>query len=436
MASKFLATNKKGSRELFEERTTYKLDAFEVKPGSTTGNEAIKDFWDYDSTYYGRVNLSGRPIVPNSTRLRNLAGSGDNILYALDFVADAWANLKKTANNKINEGCLPIDNRDGTTESYIGPFEPVGAYQSIFKRYKSNMQAYYMRYEKTYLEDMGKYNEVLTFDHFVTSFNYYMFNAINGRLPYTLSTMVLSPYGSVMNTGLAISISDLSAGSDPEKEDDFMNNPRLNFYKNIAQEYGFYIDKNVPWRLVANLKSPALEPYIVKRFPGYTGLDSLFEEYYEPVTSLDVETMKGAMLNFYNAFAARRRFELIETRNGSCKTTVTTRRESISKETMNEMYQNSYWLKLYIKYRNLESTLGYSPEEIVKITKNAQDLEKGVDMDKAIDYIDYKFGGLTSVPRSYTYDSIAASLESSGLSPSEKTEAIQVAAKSENLIVY
>ena len=38
MADKFFATNKKNSRDLFEERTIYKLEAFEVKPGSIYGN--------------------------------------------------------------------------------------------------------------------------------------------------------------------------------------------------------------------------------------------------------------------------------------------------------------------------------------------------------------------------------------------------------------
>ena len=215
-----------------------------------------------------------------------------------------------------------------------------------------------------------------------------------------------------------------------------MKNPRINFYKNIAQEYGFYIDRNVPWRLVANLTSPAMEKYIINRFPGYNDLDSLFEEYYDHATDLDIGMIKDAMLNFYNAFAARRRFEVIETRKGMCKTTTTVRRESMTRELMDEIYPSSYWLSLYITFRNLEGFLKYEKAELDKIIKNAIDLEKAVDTEKAMEYINYKFGGLTSVPRSFAYDSLADSLVERGLSSKEKTKVVELAAQSENLIVY
>ena len=90
MADKFLATNKKNSRQLFEERTVYKLDAFEVKPGSVYGNEALKDFWENDNSYYGRLDPQQRIVLPKNSRLRNIKASSNTGLYALDFVADAW----------------------------------------------------------------------------------------------------------------------------------------------------------------------------------------------------------------------------------------------------------------------------------------------------------------------------------------------------------
>ena len=436
MADKFLATNPKTSRELFEQRTIYKLDAFEVKPGSVYGNEALKDFWEKDNSYYGRLDTRQRVILPKGNRLRNIKASSNTGLYALDFVADAWLHLKETADNKINEGCLPLENTDGSEEVYIGPFEPTRSYLNLIAQYNRKMKIYLITYETRYLKDGENYDKVLNFQDFLLSFNYFMINSGAGRLIYTLSNMALSPNASVLNTGLAIDISNLDAGDDTVKEDNFMNNTRLNFYKNIAQEYGFYIDRNVPWRFVANLTSPAMEKYIINRFPGYNGLDSLFEEYYDYATDLDIDLIKNAVLNFYNAFAARRRFEVVETRKGMCKTTTTVRRESMTRELMDEIYPSSYWLSLYITFRNLEGFLKYEKAELDKIIKNAIDLEKAVDTEKAMEYINYKFGGLTSVPRSFAYDSLADSLVERGLSSKEKTKVVELAAQSENLIVY
>ena len=436
MADKFLATNSKTSRELFEQRTVYKLDAFELKPGSTVGNQAIKDFWENDNTYYGRLDLDNRVIIPKYNRLRNLKASDVTTLYALDFVADAWLRLKETADNKIREGCLPLENRDGSEEAYIGPFEPVRAYADLVATNKRRAKIYASVYEKSFLEAGDNYKKILSFEDFLPSFRDFLINSGAGRMTYTLSNMVLSPLASVLNTGLAIDITDLSAGDDTVKEDDFINNPRLTFYKNIAQEYGFYIDRNVPWRMVANLGSPIMEKYIIERFPGYSGLESLFEEYYDHATDLDLELIKNGMLNSYNAFAARRRFEVVENKRGACKTTTTARRETMTREAMEEIYGNDYWLTLYITFRNLESSLNYEKAALDKIIKNAIDLEKAVDIEKAMEYINYKFGGLTSVPRSYAYESLANSLVERGLSSSEKTGIVQLAAQSENLIVY
>ena len=435
MADKFLATNKKRSRELFEDRTVYKQEAFEPTPGATTSNAAIRDFWDHDNIYYGRLDLDRRPIIPKSDYLRNLKASANKSLYALDFVADAWLNLKRTAENRINDGCLPLENTDGSPEPYIGPFEPFRAYRDLVATYTKNMKTYLVAYERTYLQQ-GNYDKVLNYDDFLESFNNFMLNQGSGRLLYTLSSTVLSPYASILNTGLAIDISDLAAGSDPEKEDDFINNPRLNMYKNLAQEYGFYIDKNVPWRLVANLESSMMKKYITKRFPAYSDLGSLFERYYDHTTNVDIDLMKNASINFYNSFAARRRFEVIETRAGTCRTTKTVRRESISREDAEELYPNSYWIKAYITFRNLENHLKYEPAALAKIIKNAVDLEKAVDMDKAKDYINYKFDSFTSVPRSFAYESLADSIKERGLSSSEQDKLIELAAQSENLIVY
>mgnify|MGYP003657860671 CR=1 FL=1 len=105
--------------------------------------------------------------------------------------------------------------------------------------------------------------------------------------------------------------------------------------------------------------------------------------------------------------------------------------------TIGSAYDDAYWVKLYIQLRNIESSLAYDSEAEAKIIKNAQDLTKKVDITKAIDYIDYKFGGLTNTPVSFAYRDLSTTLGESGdYSASEKEEIIKFAAHSENIIVY
>jgi hypothetical protein len=289
---------------------------------------------------------------------------------------------------------------------------------------------------ETYLLGRNQYHEVLDFDSFVKGFRYFLKHAVVGRFPINLSNYVLAPSCCVLNTGLAIDISDdLSAGSDVEKEENFIDNPRLKFYMNLAQEYGFYIDKNVPWRLVANLGSPIMQEYIVKRFPSYAGTESLFEEYFQSAVHKDIDIIKNYMISYYNRLVANRPVEMVPNASNTCF--IRKERHRVTKQQVAEQYNDDYWIEMYVELRSSESTIGYDHQAVQFIIKNAQDLAKKVDNTKAIDYIDYKFRGVTSAPRSYAYDSISAALSGGEpLSVEEKEKVIKMVAQSENTVIY
>jgi len=436
MADKFLATNKMNSRELFQNRTVYMQEAFVPSPASVVSNDMIRDFWLGDSLYYGRLDLNQNFVSPKSQKLKTIPSTKNKTIYVLDFVADAFAGLKRVAKNKINDGCLPLENMDGTPEAYIGPFEPERGFADLLQNYNANLKSYYKVYKDSFLAEKGNFKNVLDFNDFINTFFSFMLNLPKNGYPLLPSDLLASQYSSVLNTGLAIDISPLDAGNDTIKEDDFINNPRMNFYRNVASEYGFYIDKNVPWRLVANLGSPLMKEYILQRFPGYTDIQSLFDEYYIPSTSIDLETLKNAMLVFYNRLAAQRRGEVITSFVNGCRITNVIMRPSITREQMEQEYGNDFWLEKYVMFRNNSSSLDYSKASLAKIIKNSIELEKAFDLMRATEYIDYKFRGLTSAPRSVAYENLASSLEDSGLASDEKKAAIQLAAKSENFIAY
>ena len=71
---------------------------------------------------------------------------------------------------------------------------------------------------------------------------------------------------SVLNTGLAIEIFDGDYGNDAQSVS-FINDPNYPIYEELCRKYGFKIDKNIPWRMVANIKSNNLSPYILESFP-------------------------------------------------------------------------------------------------------------------------------------------------------------------------
>lgn len=431
MAGKYNAINEMTARALFLNREVYKDSALKDAPVTV-----VRDFWSHEDIYYGRLDTDGNVVLPLQARLKPLPDTEANILYALDFVVEAFKDLKRIANRKMLDGCLPVENLDGSEEPYIGPFKPKRAFKSTITNYSSTLGSIYPLFVKKYLLENNQYHKVLDFESFIKAFRYFLKHAVGGSVPINLSSYALTPACSVLNTGLAIDISDdLSAGSDIEKEENFINNPRMKFYMNLAQEHGFYIDKNVPWRLVANLGSPIMQDYIVKHFPSYAGTKSLFEEYFQSAVHKDIDIIKNYMVNYYNRLVANRPVEMVPNASNTCF--IRKERHRVTKQQVAEQYNDDYWIEMYVELRSVESTIGYDHQAVQFIIKNAQDLAKKIDNTRAIDYIDYKFRGVTSAPRSYAYDSISAALSGGEpLSVEEKEKVIKMVAQSENTVIY
>ena len=79
--------------------------------------------------------------------------------------------------------------------------------------------------------------------------------------PLTLSGMVESNLSPFYSSGLVIEMSDLDYDKDFEKAYEF-GDRNFSFMASIAAQYGFAVDKNIPWRLIADLRNPAMQEYM------------------------------------------------------------------------------------------------------------------------------------------------------------------------------
>ncbi len=70
-----------------------------------------------------------------------------------------------------------------------------------------------------------------------------------------------SKLNSLTNSGLALEIADAPYDNDDQKINDFVNSKNWEFYVNACNSYGFMIDINAPWRLIADLDSEAMMGY-------------------------------------------------------------------------------------------------------------------------------------------------------------------------------
>ena len=75
----------------------------------------------------------------------------------------------------------------------------------------------------------------------------------------------------------------------------------FNFYVKACQKFGFRVDKNFPWRMVADIYSPNMQKYM-RRYG--VSPETLFDEYFTKVHEYDLSTMWVYLKDFYNSYVA------------------------------------------------------------------------------------------------------------------------------------
>tara|TARA_Y100001973_G_scaffold94337_1_gene146270 strand:- start:1513 stop:2658 length:1146 start_codon:yes stop_codon:yes gene_type:complete len=236
-------------REEFQERKEYK--DYEGFNNFETIDTHYKDF------QYGVLNRNYEPITLISEQaeesLANFPDLADEI-RALPFVVEAFLDFR--------EDYLDfVENSQNPTVSYvkyIANVVPKVGYLNFSTEFAKYMN-YNLRIHKgLFVSDP----EITNFDIFVDK----MLAALKEtarEFPITKSGFSLSRHCSIMTTGLCIELADEEYELDQPKGEMVLT-PDFECFAQRANQYGFLIDKNAPWRIVADLNSEKMQEYMLK----------------------------------------------------------------------------------------------------------------------------------------------------------------------------
>jgi hypothetical protein len=226
------------------------------------------------------------------------------------------------------------------------------------------------------------------------------------KMPITFSGWYRSLYSGSFGTGIVIDIAGLSAGDDTVKEESFMNSPCFEFYLNAALQAGFSIDKNAPWLLVADLNSPAMEKYHDRW--SLSSTDFIFSQKYKKIYLSDIQMLRTYLLDNFNYLIN------IRSKEREIKVSCTGKsiihifeRDTITYEQLIKQVPSSVWLEVYIRVRNMEEDGVFGEPDLLRMKKNALQIQKYLDTRKAISYINDQYlsvfnnrkGGLNHIKR-------------------------------------
>ena len=261
----------KGKNSIKDVFELYKEKKFYYKKVYPGGNLPWMDKpFDFinENPLYGKVDHKGDVVIPKYSLVEGEA-KYENIVEAntdshgarvFDFVAEAYSDLKQNISSLTKAGFL-------SKEGPIAAFEAKKGFQDFESMNKLQKEIHYFMFVSQYLSKSSsansgiKYKEMLeNAQDFTTFFASYL-KAHTKTMPFTMSGIASAFYMSPLATGLCIEIDD-QPYDDDKKKHEFLKDPNFNVYRIAARRFGFMIDRNVPWRLVADIRSYKMREYM------------------------------------------------------------------------------------------------------------------------------------------------------------------------------
>lgn len=140
----------------------------------------------------------------------------------------------------------------------------------VVKKSYENISDNYQRYQKIVSQVMldpflnGRFSgPLLNFNKFIESLNSVIFDDNKKNYKICKTGYILSPYAKVYETGLYVDLSpELDTSIDYTKVE-IVSDSSFQCFGEIANQFGFLIDQNCPWRLVLDLKSKPVQENIL-----------------------------------------------------------------------------------------------------------------------------------------------------------------------------
>jgi len=351
MADEYITLNNDDSRLTYYRRVVYnydsQIDMYEY------GN--LTDFNFGEKFLYGRVTNRFMPMYLEKGSPASLDSLDDGQTsanqQAINFVVDAFKDLQILFKKNISQGKLSADedylSNIKVYKSFVSPIDEFVEYQAI---YTTAIENYFT----------GKNIKVKDFNDFLYHLKPLLMKSVKEH-PFTFSAFLKSRYCPINVSGLVIEIADLDYFDDSKKMEFFFRSPHWEFYLNACRSYGFMVDKNIPWRLVADIGSSHMLEYAAKYRLGKT--NRILNYGYTRSDLIYYNKFRKYLLKLYNLVKLPK-FDIIEDCNG------TTRRHTIipkaySEDETKKLFSDKELISLLFEIRIQEE-----PKELKETEKS------------------------------------------------------------------
>jgi hypothetical protein len=358
-------------------RSKYDIDAFPENGG--LGPKQVVNFNFAERVMYGRTDPDLDVVVPSQEFLKAITTQeNQSPVVMMNFVADAFLDFERSFEYARNAGKIRGN------DPFLSNVKVFKAYEDPENLYLEYLDSLFDKFNKIFL----KPEKAMDIKGYADQFLLYI-KQMSPQFPITYTAWNRSKESNLFTSGLAISLSGLAIDND-EGKDAFILRDNFEFYKNACINYGFSIVKNSPWVIVADLGNPRMLEYMAR----YTLSDArdVFSLQFNKTAESDIRLLKTNILNNYNFFVQTYLYEKEISICPTGKLNVQNNFRSISnQQEMNEKLKNNYWIEFYNNARFYEEGMRFSVADKNKFSRNAKNLEKVFDIQRAIGYINEQY---------------------------------------------
>tara|TARA_R110000824_G_scaffold89090_4_gene218658 strand:- start:725 stop:1933 length:1209 start_codon:yes stop_codon:yes gene_type:complete len=350
MSEKYVSSNLEGTLA-----TVYKKAYYSAAVSPVSQNyKNLVNFHFAEKMLYGRADKTNVPIHLQSPSLvlKDIPAksTASTTIQAVSFVVDAFNDLVRQFQKSV------VANKISSTEPYLSSLKAHKGYENPIRAYASQRQALMGAMRIYYANENIRFDD---FDSFLPQFMADL-EATVYNTPYTYPAFIKSRKCSMNASGLVIEIADLDASSDEEKINTFMENKNWSFFLNACRSYGFLVDQNKPWRLVADLGSREMLRYANKY--GFESTTSILAGLYIPAYKRYYDRFKISLLEAYNELKQEEYVVREYCQSGRTISRVIEPRRYKPAHFL-DIYSEEMFMKLYFQIRFMEEESSFSPEE-------------------------------------------------------------------------
>lgn len=365
-----------GTIDLYYERKYYKSDIAPNIP-----NVRMQDFW-YEKPLYGLVDQKANIIYPSEKWLKQLRSK--QMLLALNFVVDAFEDFKDFMSKAVTSGQINPE------KSVYGSIEPRRAWESVHVGYHKIVQLHYAEFFSSWSSRKNRNLKINSFDQFLSNFMEYLLKVVD-EFPFNRTQFILSKYCSSLISGLIIDLNNKDHNNDYIKSEVFLNDPNFEFFSKAANKFGFMVDKNAPWRLVADVGSSVMKKYMANYDLTF---DNFFQQVYYQAKLSDLDSFKDYMRLFYEKYVKVRPDVHYPVRDELGGTGMEMKKRKVTSSDAIKSISDTTWLRYYIKIRFKE--LGFEPINN-NLLINIISVCSALGTEQALELLDKEIGGFKSI---------------------------------------